>query len=154
MLCCIIQSRHYSTPVKILWVILNRLVEKVSYTNLISLAEESSTSHTHKVVSLPIQSKLHFALLCLNSLQGWGWGQCKTFKHSYKCIAVPGGNVLWKCYRDLVLPIIAYSRSTSSLVHTHDKDKNISEIISTMDWIRCIVPFQSHGWCSELHYGN
>lgn len=77
LLGCLLQSRHCSTPVKILWVILNCLVEKVSYTNLISLVEESGTPHTHEVVSLTIQSKLHFALLCLNSLKGWGWGQCK-----------------------------------------------------------------------------
>lgn len=79
LLGCLLQSRHCSTPVKILWVILNCLVEKVNYTNLISLVEESGTSHTHKVVSLPIQSKLHFALVCLNSLKEWGWGQCKTY---------------------------------------------------------------------------
>lgn len=73
------------------------------------------------------------------------------FKNSYECVAVPEGDVLWTQYSSLVVSITTYSRSTSSLIYTHDTDENISEMTYTLGWVTCSFLFQSYNWCSELH---
>lgn len=87
---CIIQS-NCSSNISTFSAILNCAVKMLIYTDLISLLRNLVLSYANNAVSFPIQSKPHFVLLRLNSLE-WRCGTCRMIVNKF--VAIPDGGAL------------------------------------------------------------